>query len=360
MTAASLAFPGGRILTGWWRQLAPLRPLGLWIGHLLLHRVEALVCLQQHFRPDRLSRLLLQALSLNRSAPVSSRRPLQELEARLHLGSQILRRALHQLEREGLVQPDETAAWVLTPLGRASLEQEECIRTAHERRVFHFVQSEVPDHVPHFLRLMGPVTQPCPVNSSWQFDASLLDACVRRPREWKERHGFPPEVQEVLGLDQSSGVRNRGPLSEAWQRVILDRPVRLPAALVLTPVEGGGERLLGYAIRPDGWVLEVAQPIFNLGADWPTVFPELTVEPSPELWQQAWRAWCQPRGVPGPDIDRCTFQRQPGRLLVTAPTRLVQRLRSAKSEVFKGEVWLLAGGGRIRAAAQVELGEAKG
>jgi hypothetical protein len=36
---------------------------------------------------------------------------------------------------------------------------------------------------------------------------------------------------------------------------------------------------------------------------------------------------------------------------------LVERLRTARSDVFKGETWLLAGAGPVRAAAQVELTE---
>ena len=41
----SLPFPNARTLAGWWRLLAPQRPLALWVGYLFLHRVEALVYL---------------------------------------------------------------------------------------------------------------------------------------------------------------------------------------------------------------------------------------------------------------------------------------------------------------------------
>jgi hypothetical protein len=367
MTVAPLAIPSSRVLTGWWRQLAPLRPLGLWIGHLLLHRVEALVSLQQSLRTDRLTRLLLQALTLHRPFPsTATNHPLRGLADFLHLSPPMLSQALRQLETEGLIQADEAAGWVLTPVGQAAFEQGDYVRTSHERRVFHFVQGEAPGQAPQFLNLSNAACSPWPDVTDWTFHAGLLEACVRRPREWKERHGFPTEVQEVIGLDQSagkqgggSGVRNRGSLNAAWRRVILDQPGRLPAALVLVPTESGGEQLVGYAVRLDGWVLQAAQPVFNLGSDWRDVFPDLAEETPAEQWHPAWRAWCQPRGVPGPDIDKCTFQRHQCRLVVTAPTRLVQRLRSAKSDVFKGEAWLLADRGRIRPAAVVELVEAK-
>ena len=56
-------FPGSRTLAGWWRQLAPLQPRQLWVGHLLFHRVEALVGLNQMRRPDRFTRLVLDAIA---------------------------------------------------------------------------------------------------------------------------------------------------------------------------------------------------------------------------------------------------------------------------------------------------------
>jgi hypothetical protein len=43
------------------------------------------------------------------------------------------------------------------------------------------------------------------------------------------------------------------------------------------------------------------------------------------------------------------------RLLVYAPPRLIDRLRAARSDAVKQEAWLLAGEGRTRTAAQIEL-----
>src|SRR5262249_28401338 len=144
-------------------------------------------------------------------------------------------------------------------------------------------------------------------------------------------------------------------------RIILDRPERLVAALVLAAA-GRGEnrgRLLGFAVQPEGWVLQVQEPVFVLEADWQEVFPELAVDLPAELWQQAWRNWCQPRSLPGAEVDACALERQGHRLRVTATPRVIERLRAARSDVFKGEAWLLAGTGRLRAAAQLELVEPK-
>jgi len=83
------------------------------------------------------------------------------------------------------------------------------------------------------------------------------------------------------------------------------------------------------------------------------------VDLSLDHWRHAWRAWCHPRGLPVAEVDACILERQGCRLRVTAVPRLIERLRTARSDVFKGEAWLLAGTGRLRAAAQVELVEMK-
>src|SRR5262249_54488324 len=98
MTAsAPLVFPGSRTLAGWWRQLTPWQPRTWWVGHILLHRIEALVELAPLTSLDPLHRLVLQALTLNGSLPA------ERLDERLHLGRQLLGRLLCALQADGLV-----------------------------------------------------------------------------------------------------------------------------------------------------------------------------------------------------------------------------------------------------------------
>ena len=61
--ASPLLFPGSRVLAGWWRQLAPVKPHAVWFGHLFLHLVEALVAVARTSRPDALGRLVLQSVA---------------------------------------------------------------------------------------------------------------------------------------------------------------------------------------------------------------------------------------------------------------------------------------------------------
>jgi len=70
------------------------------------------------------------------------------------------------------------------------------------------------------------------------------------------------------------------------------------------------------------------------------------------------------RARPGDDVHRGKEQSL-GILAIAidereglAPQRLVDRLRAARSDAVKQEAWVLAGAGRVREAAQVELVEA--
>ena len=341
---APLAFPGGRTLAGWWRQLAPGQPRALWVGHLFLHRIEALVRLTRSVRPDPLHALVLKALSLN---PDES---LDRLNRRLHLGEQVLGRVKHSLTEAGLLVA-EGGRSVPTASGREVLTRGEYQTSVHERRVFYFVEPEQPDGVPHFLPLKEPPSVFLPAADGWRFDPRWLADCVARPVEWKQRFGFPPEVEEtVLGPDATPG------LPEPWRRVVLDRPERLPIMLALTARPEGGDRLIGFAVRQENWGLHTEAPLFSLEEGWPEAFPSLMQGPSAAQWEDAWRTWCQPRGLAA---ETGGLQPEGHRLRVKASPRLLERLRATQSDALKGEAWLLAGSGRLRAAAQIEIVESE-
>jgi len=343
---APLAFPGGRTLAGWWRQLAPGQPRALWVGHLFLHRVEALVRLTRGVRPDPLHTLVLQAISLNPDEPID------HLNRRLHLGEQVLGRVKRSLSEAGLLVA-EAGRSIPTASGRAVLTRGEYQASVHERRVFYFVDPEQPDGVPHFLPLTEPPSIFIPAADGWRFDPRWLAECVARPPEWKQRFGFPVEVEEaVYGPDESP---TRGS-PEPWRRVVVDRPERLPIVLALTARPEGGDRLLGFAVRQDNWMLHTESPLFSLEDGWPEAFPSLMQGPSASQWEEAWRSWCQPRGL-APETGG--LHPAGHQLRVSVSPRLLERLRAARSDALKGEAWLLAGSGRLRAAAQIEIVESE-
>lgn len=351
MTAVSpLIFPGSRTLASWWKQLAPFQPRALWTGHLLLHHIEALASLQLLLPLDRISRFALSALGL------SERASLENLDQRLHLGLALLRQLVRRLESAQLVRQDGNQTWSLTELGRQALEKDAYPQLRQERRVFFFVENGQPARPPHFLKFARPpAVLAWPAGDSWRFEPSQLQACVRQPPEWKQRFGFPLDVQQVLGSE--AAPQSPAPSLEEWQRIILDRPERLVTTMALASGNDGIERLLGFAVQQEGWVLQSAEPVFAIDGAWQEVFPQLATDVTLDDWRQAWHTWCQPRGLPATEVAACVLERQGYRLRVRAMPRLVERLRAARSDVFRGEAWLLAGTGPIRPAAQIELVE---
>lgn len=347
--APSLSFPSSRTLVAWWKLLAARRPRRLWVGHLLLHHVEALVRLSKLCPSDPFTQFVLKVLPLAGAT-------LDQADSRLHLGRQVLRQVLRHLQGEGLVEADSAGRWRTTPLGRQALDQGTYPRTDHERRTFYFVESERRDQPPHFLNVTRPGSVPWPAPDGWDFEVRHLETCVQRPDEWKRLHGFPLEVQDVLAVETNGQPGPGQPPS--WQRVVLDRPERLPAVIVLAPDAAGGDLLLGFGIQQEGWALQAGEPAFALDGGWQEAFPDLAEATPPEAWRRAWLAWCQSRNIPAADAEACVLEPVEHRLRVVAPGRLMQRLRSARSEALKHEAWILAGEGRIRAAALLDVVEA--
>ncbi|MBY0524674.1 MAG: hypothetical protein K2R98_14820 [Gemmataceae bacterium] len=337
-----LTFPGSRTLAGWWRQLASWQPQALWVGHLFLHRAEALTRRTQQLPTDPLQLLILKALSLAPAANADA------LEARLHLDLQLLGQALRSLQAADLARDE--GGWRPTPRGTHALVHGTYPRAVDERRVFYFVESERTDRPAQYLPLKQPATVPWAAGDNWSFAPSLLTDCVRQPEDWKRRHGFPTDVDEVfdVGAELASGQ------PESWQRVILDRPEHLAVALVPTRDAQGDERLLGFAVRQDGWALLSDSPAFVLGDSCREVFPSVVEGISREVWEQAWQTWCQPRGLGVVSDDTGSLQVEGHRLRVTVSARLLGRLRATRSDALKGEAWVLAGTGRLRAAALLD------
>jgi hypothetical protein len=362
MTAAvSLAFPGSRSLAEWRRQLSPLQPQAMWAAHLLLHRIEALVQFTRLCRLDRFHLLTLDALALQ------ANQELERLEARLHLGRPMVNRLLRGLAADGLITADPEGHWTLTTLGQQVRRRQELERHGSERRVFYFVEASR-SAPPHFLHLDPLAAMPWAAGEEWQFDLGLLRACFNRPPDWKQRHGFPADATAIVEIDPetkrpipSASAETALPTSATnqedspWQRVVVDQPEHLAAALVLAPGAGGDSRLLGFPVAVKGWELDMNRPSFILGAGWRETFPELAVDPPLERWRQAWSAWGQGSGLPAEELNACGLERRDPWLLVTAPRTLIDRLRASGSPALKREAWVLAGEGLYRKAGRLDL-----
>jgi hypothetical protein len=340
--ATAPPWPGSRVLLGWWRQLAPRQPRQLFFARLLLHRVEALVRVARPRRLDPWQRALLRL--------VHARAPGGDLETALtdlHMDRQVLTRFVHELTGAGLVHLNGTGVWRLTTVGRRALETGELASSEEERRTFYFLDNSSVGQPPHLLPLRAAPDAAPPPPLECPFDLACLEACLGQSPQWKAHYGFPADVEAF------SPPRPAAPPETNWRRVVLDSLESMALALVPT-IQSGAAVLLGFPVRTEGWALE-ATPVLELASGWEEVLPDLTQEPPPEAWRQAWHAWCQPRSLPLAEVDACRLERVEYRLLVHAPPRLIERLRTARSDAIKHEAWLLAGSGRLRLAAQVEL-----
>jgi hypothetical protein len=323
-----LPFPGSQTVSAWWRELAPHRPLRLWLSHLLLHRVEALTELD---RPCHVNGLHLELLR-----SVSGGHSLSGLDPAF--GASLTRELVDRgfLTRSG---PDLR----LTDAGRSVLAGGSL--GSLERRTFYFLDNRsvgCPNHLVRLQRPGAPVIPPEP----WEFDLQALRDAAARDAGWKERFGFPAGVV---------GLRLPGPDDGDWRSVVLDRAEHMFVALVEVKRDAGESGLLGFAARVEGWALASRSPVIDPGRGWPEAMPELAREPSEEDWRTAWLARAEQHGVPRAEAAACRLERSGALLRIEGAAGLLSRLRGSGAGAALSDEWLLAGEGRTRAAVRVEL-----
>jgi hypothetical protein len=304
--------------------LAAYQPRRLWLAQLLLHRVEALVRVTRRHEVEPVRLALLRQLA--EAAPLDQ----------LRVDHEVLARWLHELSAEGLIGPD--GAGRLTERGRQVLDSGAYTALVEERRVFTFLDEGDPKYPLIFVPLPGRAVALAPP-PGWRFDPTALEECVTRPPEWKARHGFPADVEAVLTPTAAA---------TDWRRVILDHAEQI--LMVFIRADDAPERRFGFAVRADDWMLQTAAPAISLDEEDRGLLPASGAEPSPEEWREAWRVWCQRRGLS--DADACRIESLEDRVRVTAPRPLISTLGGDRNEA-----WLLAGTGRTRVAAPVEIME---
>lgn len=347
--ALASSWPGSRVLLGWWRELARRKPQQLRLSRLVLHRVEALVRVARSRPLDRWQRALLSLASTRVPGPDELVNSLTDLQ----MDAQILGQLVRELTAAGLLERNGAELWRMTPAGRHALDTGAATVALEERRTFLFVDNVALGRPPHFLPLeLGPAriaAAPALTEAArCSFDSSSLEACIRQTPEWKKRFRFPEDVEALL-LPRAEESPDTN-----WRRVILDAVEERLFVFLPTTQKSGAALLLGFLVRPEGWAME-PEPLLALADGWQEALPDLATEPTPEMWRQAWQIWTQPRGLSPADVETCRLERVDHRLLVHAPPRLIDRLRATRSDAIKHEAWLLAGEGRTRLAAQLEL-----
>lgn len=345
---APLIFPGGRVVAGWWRRLAPYRPLNLWISYLVVQRVEVLTRVRSSCDLDP---LLRPALAVLVDRPLAQ----AELQRRLHFGSQLAWQVTRLLERHGLSVRDPDGRITLTERGLASLRQRTVSVEQYERRTFVFLRSSGTHRAPVLAKLESRPRHAWPVGDDWQFDVSQLDACVRQGNDWKTHHSFPMEVVEIVPPAGPNNAARPAPDVPDRQRAFVIHAERLPAALIRTSAKNGRDEWLAFEFQQQGWHLQDNTPVLTIGEEWTELLPEL-VEPIPiTAWRAAWQSWLESRGIVDPDIASCHLERSTTQLHIRATPALVERFRSVIRPAVQSDIWLLAGEGRFREALHVDL-----
>jgi len=340
--ASSLIFPGSKTLAGWWRQLLPCQPQAFWVGYGYAHRLEAPVNVLRDQPVELFTHLVLQALALDRTESVS----VAALQKCLGLPAAVVQRVLIGMESEGFVARIDSMCWRISPLGADALKSQHYHRHAQERRDFPFLEcldsSGQRLGPPRYVPLNECVATPWQVDEPHRFDVAWLRTAIEQARETAGGSTFPAEVQSLVN----------SAATEPWQQVIVDRPERVLLLLVLANSAGAAE-MLGFAVKIDGWTLCDQTPALRLPA--PAIFPELAPSVSAEAWHEAWRSWCRQRQLPMNEVEACAITYRAPRLEVQPPPRLLQRLQAAKSDLFRGDAWLLVGDGYVRQAAQLTV-----
>jgi hypothetical protein len=351
------SWPGSRVLLAWWRELAGRQPRQLRLSRLVVHRIEALVRTRRSHELDRWQRALLHLAGTR--VPCGGEWP--NTFADLQMDAQVLQRLMGHLTDAGLLHRNGAGLWQMTAAGQRALETGKLSVAAEERRTFLFVDHSPLGLPPHFLPLSAIRSSPSAIRSPLSADEqkgiaesgkriaeSGLQACIQQTPQWKARYRFPSDVEALLppGGDET--------LAEIGRRVILDAVTEQWLVLIDVPSKSGVATLQGFAVCPDGWTLE-PEPLLTLADGWQEALPDAATEPTAESWRQAWQAWAHPRSLPQSEVEACRLERVDHRLIVRVPPRLLDRLRAARSDAVKQEAWLLAGAGRTRFAAQIEL-----
>jgi hypothetical protein len=353
MSADSPAvFPPNRVLAQWWKQIASLHPKQVWIGYLLLHRVEALVSVTKQIPLEGIPLFVLRSLALG------PHRTLDEVDRQLRLGPSLLTQILNELSGQGLVERRGAAEWALSPAGTSAATSGTYEYSGRERRVFHFRENESPARRPLFIKLRSAPIAPSawPAGRGCHFDPSTLKDCVQQTDAWKRMHDFPEDVKEVIARSLTPGLNAD---SRAWNRIVFDQPQCLTSVITLVRNASEGEQIIALPFMAETWELDSRAPAFVLRASWHETLPDLRQTLPAEEWRHAWRAWCKARHLSPADADECELAPRGCVLRIAAPKGLMDRLGPARSELLRGEQWLLAGSGNLRSAARVELEEAR-
>ena len=332
--AASLAFPGGRTLAGWRRQLAAHAPECCWAGYLSFHRIDAPVLTESPHKIPPFELLVLKAAVTHQSQISISR-----LHDWLQLEPGLINSVLTFLTREGLLKVTENGA-MATEAGRQAAAHGEYPKTRSERRSFYFWLGDWAEHPSsRFVNLSQPDQIPWLASPPIPFAPEQLVHCIQQTPAWKHEHGFPRGIKEAL-------CQSAGSPPDDLDQVMVATPTRF-FAVVARSRSIQGTVLLGFAVNVRTWEMHAAAPAFRMPEDPPVWFPPPLTK---NAVRNAFGEWGRQRQFAVDESQRCDLRLEGDHLFVESSSWGLGRLRGSH-----GESWLLAGDGLIRAALQLDF-----
>ncbi|HEV8058977.1 MAG TPA: hypothetical protein VGP68_03845 [Gemmataceae bacterium] len=338
------AFPGGRVLAGWWKQLAAWRPQSLWIGSVSLERAEALCSIRQIEPLTPLEGMLL--ANLDPQLPSET----AQLDRRLGVSQVLLERLLAKLERKGALTRN-SHGWVLTATGSQARVESTLPGKHVERRSFWFV-ADLDDSESHvFVLPANPgVFQPVESNQINRGSLHALRTSVQKDAQWKRSRGFPLEVEDIIAPEEATPANDVA----AWEKIVIVHPYRLQAAIITYFRASGEPAVAAFPYQEHGWSLGTS-PAFDIAASWQEIFPNLPLEPAEELVADAWKKWLVQRGPVGSALDHYRLERHVDRIRVVPPADMPDVLGAPRGDLSRGEAWLILAEGPLRRAIPMEM-----
>lgn len=338
MSAPSPSWPSSRELAELWPHFHPWQPNAVWLGLLLLHRIEAPVLVSESLALDPLALHVLTMIPDHRIVTWD------ELHTGMALPTGLLRGILAELTRHGCLQANSANHWSLTDTGVRSRTDKQLFVRKSERRVFHFCDG-IRDGVPAFVRWQsgaGQVSIPAP-KTQWSVTPSVLQECVSAPTSWKTAHHFPTDIDSLAWRAEQDGM-----VSVNDEQVMLHHVVRLPVAIIL------GRHCLGFALTLPSWHLSHHPPLFHSSTLAETAhFIGADLSPPPiSAWAEAWDMTRRPLGLPHGEVQAFEATAQGPRVVIRMPAANLR-----KKPLPASETWLLVGMGPFRCAARAEFHE---
>lgn len=315
----------------------------MWIGHLLMHHVEASVRVLQAEVLEPISAAVLRALRVFGPATSSG------LDRPLGLGTSFVQRLLAGLAADSLADQVSPDTWRITPKGEETVQSGFGVRTVDQRRVFHFLHAHC-QQAGNFLPLAQCHGVPCPMSGTWTFSASLLRECIEQSSEWKRQHQFPEDVQALLAFGEGN------PENQHWHHVILDSAERISVGLALIHPPHTDPQWWAYALDPVRWTRTHNDPVFKLDTVTTSeTFGDLFHGPEDHAWDMAWRTWCETFGISAERAAAFEVVQRDTTFQVQVPQQTLEYLRCLGLEAIDRQRWLLVGGGLLRRAVNLEL-----